>query len=127
MSTDPLIIPEQVESRTYEMDPVTDVLLFSGEELAEGYIVLVEDPGFRFYREDEYAAGVHKTESSSIIQERRMTNRWCRVLRVDIDGGSKRVSFTGIYADGVVRKRSYSLEVAWLAKRESVIFSDTNC
>lgn len=121
MSTDPLIIPDQIESRSYEMDPVTDVLLFSGEELAEGYIVLVEDPDFRFYREDEYAAGVQ--ESSRIVQERRMTNRWCRVLRVDIDGGSKRVSFTGIYADGVVRKRNYSLEVAWLAKRESLPYS----
>ncbi len=92
--------------RYYQLNPETDHLLFDGNELVDGMIVLLEDPGHR---------GVDEPMGEATASARQMCNRWTQVSRLVNDGET--VRFIGIYADGSQRKWVRPIEDAWLCKK----------
>ena len=101
----------------YVMNPVEDELLWSGEDLQTGMVVLVEDRLMRSTLGDS-----RRTE----------TARWCEVGRIecsplyDRDDLGRRTSagslveFEAIYSDGVRMKRRYNTSYAWLVKKATI-------
>ncbi len=101
--------------RFYEMDPEFDDILFSGAEVREGMVVLLEDCLLRadLSRDDIYNA-----------DRARECNRWCTVERVEVkprpDCSSALLRFLARYGDGTKRLRSYDISYAWIVKKDSI-------
>ncbi len=101
--------------RFYVMDPEFDDVLFSGAELREGMVVLLEDPLMRgdLDRQDVYSRN-----------RRDECNRWCVVERLEVrprpEFGSPLVRFLARYPDGTKRLRSYDASYGWIVKKGSM-------
>jgi len=111
-------IPAELVPNYYEMDPGTDDLLFSGEALMNGMVVLqaymdrrvdLKPPGKWF--------GSRKLTKVELFQAR-IENRWCRVTDLSIVG--HHLQFLAIYADGTKYVRSYNALRPWLVKLSSL-------
>lgn len=110
--------------RDYVMSPEDDDLLFSGTDLKEGMVVLIESSSMKGGPED-----LNTTYAKKRYLE---ANRWCTVLRVEIRERVDRdqngrtipisplVSFLAEYPDGTKTKRSYDASYAWYVKKFSL-------
>jgi hypothetical protein len=99
----------------YRANVEHDVILWSGDELKPGMIVLVED---RMVRANPSRLGDNVYEDSRINE----SARWCEVKRVEIREGI--VKFLAEYPDGTQAVRTYSVRYSWIAKRDSIPSTD---
>lgn len=105
-------IPAQLISIDYLLDPTTEDIAFSGDELKEGMIVLIENVLSRYY------TGTPLENLSTGDRHRHLTSsRWCKIERLDTSGQFTR--FIGVYADGSKCVRSYPKSCAWIVKLNS--------
>jgi len=96
----------------YMMNPETEIILFDGEMLRDGMVVLIESPIQR--ADTSFNSGfVPKARYANQVK-----NRWCTVS--DLRKTASRVSFIGIYEDGTKVKREYDKSLAWLVKLDSL-------
>lgn len=105
-------------SNHFFMDPQTDDLLGSGRALKNGMVVLVED---NMQRVDVSRSNLDGYTNERMIEN----NRWCEVSELEITSvrrgdGDDLVRFVAIYADGIKRKRTYSVHYAWFVKLDSI-------
>lgn len=99
-------------SKYYEMDPEFEDVVFSGNDLVNGMIVLAEDPIAR-------ADDLNEDEATDReISELRMRNRWATVT--DLTVTSDQTRFVAVYSDGTKRKRTLGTSHAWLVKKDSM-------
>lgn len=104
--------PEFV-NRYYTMNPEIDVLLFDGNQLEEGMVVLAEN----------YANRTSLQGSSLSPEQRqnaRIWNRWFTVSNIVVDDNSQEIHFIATYEDSEQRKMTVPIAYAWLAKKDSV-------
>jgi hypothetical protein len=103
----------------YEMNPETEDVLHNGTLIEDGMRVLIETPSYR--------VDIHENMSEAALSHARMMNRWCTVekSRVSVQEGSGLLAFTGIYDDGVKRRRNVHAEYAWIVKKDSIPRVDT--
>ena len=104
-------IPSEIVPKYYRMNPKTDDMVMGGKDLADGMVVLVEDPNLRY---DPKLPDMDDWE----IDRLNMRNRWCRVHNVHVVGNA--VHFVGAYADGTKRKSQVTLTYSWLFKIDSI-------
>jgi hypothetical protein len=113
-------IPADFVPKYYRMNPKTDDLLPSATHLAEGMIILIEDPNRR-----ENLPDVIEFEEEWKQDRIRKFNRWCRVSNVEFLPGDF-LKFVGTYADGtkVVWSMMHMRE-SWIVKIDSITDSAT--
>lgn len=105
-------IPAQVIPIDYLLDPATEGIVLSGDELEEGMIVLIEDVLYRYY------TGTPLENLSADDRHRLLKSaRWCKIERLDTSG--QLIRFIGVYADGSKCVRSYRMDCAWIVKLDS--------
>lgn len=105
----------QFVDKYYEMDPVTEDLLDNGSLVVDGMKVLIEDPQFR--------AEITNIMKPEQISKARMTNRWATVEQSKVR--DRILSFVAVYGDGIKRKVVHPVDLAWLAKKDSIPRIDT--
>jgi hypothetical protein len=88
-----------------------DVIIWSGDELLPGMIVLIEDT---IVRSNPERLG------TSVYEDRRIneTARWCEVKRVEVRDGI--IKMLAEYPDGTQSIRQYHKAYSWIAKRDSI-------
>ena len=102
-------------SKWYEMNPETEDLLFDGNELAEGMVVLVEDPNRRI--------DIEGSMTPEHFYEARKWNRWFMISRLDRTPNGMRLSFLGTYEDGTKFKfDDVNKNHGWLCKHGVNVF-----
>lgn len=109
----------ELVERFYVMNPETEDVLPTGEQLRNGMIVLIESA--------ESKAGLEYAIEPVKLANARKTNRWCEVSELRIWPNSQ-ITFIGIYADGVKCQRTAPVRDAWLVTIDSVpdaVTSDT--
>lgn len=110
-------VPTSAEyvDKYYEMDPESEDLLDNGSLVIDGMKVLIEDPDFR--------QNIYDGMTALEISNARMTNRWATVEKAKLLGD--RLSFVGVYDDGIKRKVVREIALAWLVKKDSIPRIDT--
>lgn len=109
----------ELVEKTYVMNPETEDVLPTGEQLRNGMIVLIESRGSK--------VGLENTTAPVNLTNARKQNRWCEVSELRIWPDSQ-ITFIGIYADGVKCQRRAPVRDAWIVKIDSVpdaVTSDT--
>ena len=111
-------IPSTMVPKYYEMNPDTEDLIFNGDTLINGMVVLLtsteakqelDQPGRWFGKRKLTPSEKHRA---------RVCNRWCRVTELDIVGNH--VRFVGVYADGTKHPRASSAMNSWLVRFDSL-------
>lgn len=106
-------IPNTIVTAAYSLDPDTDTVMF-GSQLQNGMIVILEYPFFRgdpaYYRRKGMPLPVALYKNAY----------WCRVTELQVDAENERIEFMGEYADGTVKRRRYTVSMAWFVKKPSV-------
>lgn len=97
-----------------KMDPMTEDVLPSSQDLQNGMMVLVESSS---EREDLH--GILKDHKRQIHAN--VANRWCSVSK--LERTPLGVTFLGTYADGGRCTRKYGDDTSWLVKLNSVASS----
>jgi hypothetical protein len=95
----------------YRMNPETEILVPDGHSIRPGMVVLIEDADSRVKIKDQ----MEEWEEYRALA----ANRWCTVSDIAING--QFIVFTGTYEDGSQRRRSTSVESAWLVKKNDVL------
>jgi hypothetical protein len=96
-------------SKYRTMDVKTEDLLFSGMELRNGMIVLIEN---------QYRMELVDSPSDDLLWRIQLANRWCQVSNVICTDVV--VGFVATYADGTKVKREYPLSISWYVKKASI-------
>lgn len=107
----------QFVSQYYEMNPETDVLLPTGQNLKDGMVVLIDDAELR--TDLDLTKYENSPDFEKYLYEARERNRWCTVAEVETRYAPE-VSFTALYEDGLKRRRTYHPTKAWLVKQDSL-------
>lgn len=91
----------------YEMDPELETLLYTGHELQEGMIVLIESPNRKVEVRGEL--------SDEQLYRGHRWNRWFMISKIfqDSNGG---VTFRAEYEDGTAAKLAVDVNEAWICK-----------
>ncbi len=89
-----------------EIDPEVEKLLYDGTELADGMVVIVEDP---HRRED-----IRRSLDDAAFYRARRVNRWMMIDRVKIVGTA--VTFLATYEDGMQAKMEFDVSESWICK-----------
>lgn len=100
----------------YEMDPQFEDLLPDGTYLRDGMIILTDTASLRRH--------IYDNMCPHDLYHARITNRWATVSNVQLC--DDRVMFVAIYADGVKKKRIYSVEHGWIVKIDSLSTEDND-
>jgi hypothetical protein len=104
---------EKFVPRYYQMDPLSEDLLWDGSELKDGYQVLVGDAEFRVDIVDDVPANVY--------DQAMVRNRWCTISRLFY--GPDHVTFMAVYEDGSKRKVTFAGSIPWLVKLNSKLLA----
>lgn len=105
-----LFVPE-----SFVMRPNIHDILPHGGHLADGMVVLIENPNMRAIPTREDVAG-------AAFFEMMRDARWCTVSQVSfVDSGT--VSFVGVYGDGTKMTRTVSINLSWIVDRASRIMA----
>lgn len=103
----------------YTLDNKTEDILPNGRHLADGMVVMIEDPDCR-ERPEEVGKEVRGTDTDWLLNRVLLNNRWCTVSHAEIINGGETVQFVGIYEDGTKRSRSMGINKAWLVKIDTI-------
>jgi hypothetical protein len=106
-------IPGQFITVDYLLDPATENILFTGDELKEGMVVLIEGTIHRSYN-GEPLPNLTPHQRRDILT----CARWCKIETLAVRGGYAR--FIGIYADGSKCVRVYPSYESWIVKLDSI-------
>lgn len=100
--------------KDYVVDQATEKVL-RGSQLQNGMMVLILSSNVREDLQSRYG-------SPHIVDRARVTNRWCEVtdLRIDRSKPNPLLMFIGVYNDGSVASRQYSLAYDWIVKLSSM-------
>lgn len=107
-------IPKQITTTDYMMDPKEEDIIFSGDELKSGMIVLIEDYTLRDYDGLKELSELSPRERREV----RTSCYWCKIEKIVLDGNM--VRFIALYADGSKVVRRYGRSHAWLVKKSSM-------
>lgn len=95
----------------YEFDPAQDNIIFDGTCLAEGMVVMLEDPEVRF---------MMHVARGQFSEHRHVYHSWCTVTRMIVLPDENEVHFIGVFTDGFQKKFMIPLQHAWLARSYSI-------
>lgn len=113
---DKLIEKYSLVSKYHQMDPENDVLLRDGRSLENDMIVLVEKRDYKTELRDlssfETGRDFHHHLDNAL-----QYNRWVTVTQLE---KGERVSFVGVFEDGIARKFEESMSCAWYARKSSL-------
>ena len=104
---------EEYVDRYYQMDPETEDMVPSGDRLKNGMRVLIAQPSLRENVVPERLAQPDNVANAQVW------NRWCIVTHVTTWSNS-RVTFVGIYDNGVKLPRNVENQEAWIVKKDSI-------
>lgn len=107
-------IPNQIVTVDYMMDPQEEDIIFSGDELKRGMIVLIEDYTLRDYDGLKELSELSPRERREV----RTSCYWCKIEKIVWEGGM--VRFIALYADGSKVVRRYMQSHAWFVKKSSM-------
>lgn len=118
MDTTTSLIPTEPVDTWRPANAAEEVLAY-GDDLTDGMVVLIAEPGRRAQPEPPFSGrnpALVEVARKRTEHDVAVLNRWCQVTRLRSASGA----FVGRYADGSEHPRQFHRHVMWLVRRDSI-------